>query len=391
MPHEVLLPKLSAVRLKEYENRLNFPGEIFHFSCLGTPIFVCAAKVSSSYDRWVGGTHSDWLAGPGNIHGWKSPDEAIEKAVHKALDMRKKNLCHGLPFGGVKFTIFSEVPLVGGFRVHAYKLLGEALNFFNGHVFSGADVHTDDNDLMIAFGVSPFVLGTHQNYGGSGDPSPWTAVGVHRVIMKFFDIFYPGNTISEKIKGVNISIRGIGKVGFPLLGFLHKEGINMSIADIRPEVEELALSRFSHLEKVPVEIIDSTFTNVYAPCDKEVTITPENARELCGHKDVSVWRAIIGSANDQNRHGMELEDVLWQRRVVHLSQGGYLENGGGVCTVVAPLIGGEDWKSWLDIKIGELSKKCRDVMLEAKETNIAPARITEAMIEKEARETGNEL
>ena len=64
MPIEALLPKLSSIRLKGYERRLNFPGEIFHFSRRGTPIFVCVAKVRSSFDKWVGGTHSDWITDP---------------------------------------------------------------------------------------------------------------------------------------------------------------------------------------------------------------------------------------------------------------------------------------------------------------------------------------
>ncbi|OGZ30203.1 MAG: hypothetical protein A2931_01045 [Candidatus Niyogibacteria bacterium RIFCSPLOWO2_01_FULL_45_48] len=387
MPIEALLPKLSSIRLKGYERRLNFPGEIFHFSRRGTPIFVCVAKVRSSFDKWVGGTHSDWITDPENPHGWKSTDEAIEKAVHKALDMRKKNLCHGLPFGGVKFTIFSEVPLVGGFRVHAYKLLGEALNFFNGHVFSGADVHTSTTDLMLAFGVSPYVLGLDKEYGGSGDPSPWTAVGVHKVIKEFFGIFHP----DSKMHGKRVNIKGIGKVGYPLLKMLYDDGFNIGIADIRREVVEEARDRFRGVEKLSEDTIHAKYAHVYAPCDKEVTITSENTPEICDASSDHKWRAVIGSANDQNRHGMELEDALWRRQIVHLSQGGYLENGGGVITVVAPLVGGRNWDLLRDAKISGLADDCKLVMTQAQEENIAPARITEAVVEKRAKETGNEL
>ena len=232
MPIEALLPKLSSTRLRHHESRLDFPGEIWEFRRPHSPIFVCAAKVRTSYDRWVGGTHSDWFADKDNPYGWKSADEAIEKAVHKALDMRKKNLCHGLPFGGVKFTIFSEVPLVGGFRVHAYKLLGEALNFFKGRVYTGADVHTSTTDLMLTFGVSPYVLGLDTEYGGSGDPSPQTAIGVHKAIREFFGIFHP----DSKMHGKRVNIKGIGKVGYPLLKMLYDDGFNIGITYILPKI-----------------------------------------------------------------------------------------------------------------------------------------------------------
>src|SRR3989344_7476057 len=156
---KILSSKLTKVRLAKYEGGLNFPGEIWMFSRREYPVQVFVAKVRSHFEQWVGGTHSDWIAGPDNLTGWKNADEALEKAVFKALDMRKKNLCHELPFGGVKFTICGGVPLIGEPRIHAYKLLGEALNFFRGEVFSGADVHTGDNDLMLTRGVSPYVLG----------------------------------------------------------------------------------------------------------------------------------------------------------------------------------------------------------------------------------------
>ena len=88
---------------------------------------------------------------------------------------------------------------------------------------------------------------------------------------------------------------------------------------------------------------------------------------------------------------MELEDALWRRQIVHLSQGGYLENGGGVITVVAPLVGGRNWDLLRDAKISGLADDCKLVMTQAQEENIAPARITEAVVEKRAKETGNEL
>ena len=387
MAPEILLPKLSVDRLRDFENRMNFPGEIFMFRRPNSPVFVCAAKVRSAFDRWVGGTHSDWIACNDNPHGWKSADEAIEKAVHKALDMRKKNLCHGLPFGGVKFTIFSEVPLIGAHRVHAYKLLGEALNFFKGSVYTGADVHTDNDDLMLTFGVSEYVLGIETKYSGSGDPSPQTAIGVHKAIQEFFNIFHS----DSKMHGKRINIKGIGKVGWPLLKFLYDDGFNIGVADIRQKVVEEARDRFRGVERLSEDAIHAKYAHVYAPCDKDITITPDNVSEICDSSADHKWRAVIGSANDQNRHGMELEDALWKRRVVHLSQGGYLENGGGVITVVAPLVGGKNWDLWRDGKINNLVLEAKMVMHEAKETSIAPARITNAMIDRLARKTGNEL
>ena len=63
--------------------------------------------------------------------------------------------------------------------------------------------------------------------------------------------------------------------------------------------------------------------------------------------------------------------------IIGFSQGGYLENGSGVIAVVAPLIGGTDWKGWIGTKIDALADMSRWVMLEARETNIAPARIME--------------
>ncbi|MEK7566542.1 MAG: hypothetical protein AAB527_00180 [Patescibacteria group bacterium] len=387
MPSEILSSKFSKRRLTAVESRLSFPGEIWSFSRVGNPVCVNAAVVRSAYDRCVGGTHSDWLADKDNPHGWKSYDEAIEKAVYKALDMRKKNLCHGLPFGGVKFTIFSEEPLVNELRVYAYKILGEALNFFKGRVYTGADVHTNTTDLMLAFGVSPYVLGLDQEYGGSGDPSPQTAIGVHKAIKEFFSIFHA----DSKMHGKRVNIKGIGKVGYPLLKLLYDDGFNIGIADIRHEVVEEARDRFRGVERLSEDTIHTKYAHVYTPCDKEVTITPENIAEICDSSSDHKWRAIIGSANDQNRHGSELEDALWKRRVVHLSQGGYLENGGGVITVVAPLIGGFDWKKWLALKIDALARTSSEIMFEARETNVAPARIVSMMIDRLARETGNEL
>ena len=361
------------------EKPFNFKGEIY-ITRESEPFTFIFCFTDSSFPRAVGGLHNDVLR-PESVekHDWRNLKEAIATIALKSQIMEEKNLLHELPFGGFKagLAVNPGIIFTKENRIKAFKLFGYCLNYFNGKAYSGADVNTDTFDLMISKSVSPFIVGNPPNYGGGGDPSPYTAEGVYWVQKAFLK----WKTGSDSMKDVKIAIKGAGgKVGFALLKILYEEGANLVVAEINKEKEAKIKSLFSgpRIEIKDSSLIHNEKCQILAPCDSGATITSENIEYLNAE-------AIIGATNAQTRAETqekinEMENRLYEKNIFHPDPSGAFPNGGGVLEVADELLEGGFNQERLKKKIQEFYDRTLWLLKESREQNKPPYLILQEWI-----------
>ena len=292
-------------------------------------IFVIASMSNPDVDEiHIGGNHTD---SPNPKQKWTNVEQAIEKISHKAHNMENKRRIHEFPYPGCKTGIFAPVEYLSGRkRIMLFRYFGQVVNYYGGRLHTAADVNTGVPDLMIVAGVTEYVLGLPTQYGGSGDPSPYTAadvVAVQKRILKMMGVVSEG----ADLQGIRFAFKGAaGSVGRNIIRLLYKEKATLYVADINDAgIEEICSIYPGAIKKTPEEI-HSVEVDVYCPADSTVTLPDE--------KMVSELKCklLCGPTNDQNRSEV-FEDEIFRRGIIHLSMDGALENGGGLIHVVSEL------------------------------------------------------
>src|SRR5688500_7290065 len=123
--------------------------------------------------------HSTVLGpGLGGTRFWPYPDEgaALVDVCRLAKGMTYKHAAAGLDQGGGKAVILGDpATLRSDELILAYARFVDGLG---GRYVTAEDVGTTQADMDLIRTVTPHVTGVSEGRGGSGDPSPATALGV---------------------------------------------------------------------------------------------------------------------------------------------------------------------------------------------------------------------
>src|ERR1019366_9105234 len=113
-------------------------------------------------------------------------------------------------------------------RVAMFRAFGKFVDNLRGHYITAEDSGTGLEDMEVIRTATKHVTGVDVAHGGSGDPSPFTALGVRRGIeacVKF-------KLGKDSLKGVHVAIQGVGHVGSHLCKELHAAGAKLTVADV---------------------------------------------------------------------------------------------------------------------------------------------------------------
>jgi leucine dehydrogenase len=262
----------------------------------------------------------------GGCRMWTYADEraAVRDALRLSRAMTFKSAVAGLPLGGGKGVIClpaGSAPPAGDDRRAVLLDFGETVAALDGAYITAEDVGTSEPDMRTISEVTDHVSGLAVESGGSGDPSPWTAVGVEAAIRVACERVFG----SPSVEGRSIAVVGVGHVGGPLAEALARGGARLVLADIDGRRRELA-------ERLGAEWTDpaSALTadvDVLAPCALGGVLDDDTVPQLrC--------RAIAGAANNQLAadHVGELlaaRDILWVPD--------FVANAGGVVNIAVEL------------------------------------------------------
>src|SRR5262245_50582566 len=249
-------------------------------------------------------------------------EAAYVDALRLARGMTYKAALAGLAHGGGKSVIIR--PKHHFDRVALFRAFGRFIEDLRGHYITAEDSGTGLEDMEIIRAQTKHVTGIDPTHGGSGDPSPFTALGVRRGIeacVKF-------KLNKDSLQGIHVAVQGVGHVGYYLCKELHSAGAKLTVADVDKLKSERAKREFG-AAVTDINRVAEVDCDVFAPCALGAGMNDDTIPHL---------RApiVAGAANNQllePRHG----DDLHARGILYAPD--YAINAGGLVNVAQEVKG----------------------------------------------------
>lgn len=252
-------------------------------------------------------------------------DAALGDAIRLAEAMTHKASAAGLSLGGGKGVIATpgEARPEGELRRALLLDFGDLVEGLEGRYVTAEDVGTDDRDMSVIAERTTHVAGEAATRGGSGDPSPFTALGVLAAIRACAAARFG----TRELSGMRVAIIGTGHVGSQLARLLAAEGAQLLLTDIDPDRRALA-HRLGAEWLEPAEALEAP-CEVLAPCAlgglvDELTVRKLRCEILCG------------AANNVLTHG-SIAARLDELGVLYAPD--FIANAGGLINIYAELHG----------------------------------------------------
>lgn len=269
----------------------------------------------------------DTTLGPalGGTRMWayKTEGDALRDVLRLSKSMTYKAAITGLNLGGGKAVI------IGDSRKNKSEALmrkfGRFIKNLNGEFITAEDVGTNPKDMEYIRMETQYVTGVPENIGGSGDPSPITALGVFMGIKACVKVLY-GN---DNLTGKSIIVQGIGHVGENLVKLLRDENAKVYASDINEDRVSQVAKKYG-AEAVSNNSIFDINADIYLPCALGATINTQTIGKLnCA--------IIAGSANNQLEDETVHGQMLLEKGILFAPD--YVINAGGLINCYSELMG----------------------------------------------------
>ena len=294
---------------------------------------------------------------------YDTDEDALVDALRLARGMTYKAALAGLAHGGGKSVLIR--PKQHFDRVALFRAFGRFVENLGGHYITAEDSGTGLEDMEIIRTVTKNVTGVDVANGGSGDPSPFTALGVRRGIEACVKI----KLGRDSLEGVHVAVQGVGHVGYHLCKELHAQGAKISVADVDPLKAERATREFG-ASVVPLDKIFQTPCDVIAPCALGSALNDTTIPHI-------VAKIVAGAANNQlaqPRHG----DDLHARGILYAPD--YAINAGGLVNVAQEVLGYDAQKA--RTKTLEIYDTIFEIADRSAKTGTPTYRIADMMVEE---------
>lgn len=261
----------------------------------------------------------------GGARMWHYPEpvDAVADAKRLAAAMTLKAAAAGLDLGGGKGVLAApagEAPS-GELRRAILLDFGDLVEELGGAYVTAEDVGTGADDMDVIAERTHHVVGLDAAHGGSGDPSPVTALGVVAAMRACAEERFG----SRELSGVRVCVIGLGHVGTRVAELLATAGARLTVTDVdssrRGPMERLG-ARWIEPEEAILSRCD-----VLAPCALGGAIGVAEAREL--HAQV-----VCGAANNILAEP-DAADILWSRGITYAPD--FIANAGGLISVYGEL------------------------------------------------------
>jgi leucine dehydrogenase len=280
---------------------------------------VARAEDAASGLKAMIAVHSTRL-GPalGGLRMWpyRSWEEAQFDVLRLAKGMTYKSAVADTGLGGGKSVILGN-PKTGKSEA-LFRAMGRFIDSFGSTYITAEDVGTTVDDMVLVRKETRWVTGLPLSMKSSGDPSPWTALGVFRGMKACLEeVFGSGD-----FAGKTVALQGVGHVGAYLADHLHKAGARLVVTDLAPERAKEAAARF-HAQAVAPDAIYDVPCDVFSPNALGAVVNDETIRRLR-------TKIVAGAANNvllREDHG----DRLREAGVLYAPD--YVINAGGIINV----------------------------------------------------------
>ena len=268
--------------------------------------------------------HSTHL-GPaaGGVRRWTYASEAaaLTDALRLSRGMSYKNAMAGLQAGGGKAVVIAGAPKTEALL----EAFGDAVAQLGGRYVTAEDVGMTEHDMTIVARRTAHVAGLPVAAGHvGGNPGPFTARGV-LVGLKAAVHHRLGR---DSLKGLHVSVQGVGSVGGALARALASEGARLTLADANADRAAVLAAELGAAQ-VPVEAIMAVPADVFSPNALGAILDETSIAAL----DVAI---VAGAANNQLATAQD-GARLAARGILYAPD--YVINAGGIISVMAEYLG----------------------------------------------------
>ena len=244
---------------------------------------------------------------------YKSEDDALYDVLRLSRSMTYKAAMSKINLGGGKAIIFGDSKKDK--NKNLFKSFGRFVEGLAGRYITAEDVGTSVKNMEWVRSETSYVTGISHANGGSGDPSPVTALGAYSGIKA---------TVKNKLGkdslfGLKIGVQGVGNVGYHLCKYLNKEGVILYVSDVDQNSLKRVVNDFG-AKIIDIESIYSSDIDVYAPCALGGTVNDFTIPKLkCS--------IIAGAANNQLEKDIHAQ-ILYEKDILYAPD--YVINAGGL-------------------------------------------------------------
>ncbi|MCD7036477.1 leucine dehydrogenase [Metabacillus sp. GX 13764] len=295
-------------------------------------------------------------------------DAALEDVLRLSKGMTYKCAAADVDFGGGKSVIIGD-PLSDK-SPDLFRAFGQFVDSLRGRFYTGTDMGTTPEDFVHAMKETRCIVGVPEEYGGSGDSSVPTALGVIYGIMAVNKAVFG----SDSLSGHSYGIQGLGKVGFKVAEMLLEAGADLFVTDIDERAVftllEKARGSKGSIKPVALDDIYAVPADVFVPCALGGVLNDSTI-------DLLQVKAVAGSANNQlfeERHG----DVLKNKGILYAPD--YIVNAGGLIQVADELYGHN--KQRVLTKTKAIYASLLEIFTQSESLNICTAKAADLFCEK---------
>ena len=259
----------------------------------------------------------------GGCRMWAYDDAraAMRDVLRLSRAMTFKAAVAGLPLGGGKGVIMlrpDETVLTRERREAVLQDFGDTVEALGGDYLTAEDVGTSEPDMEVIASRTQHVTGLAS---GSGDPSPWTAIGCEVALRATAERAFG----TDDLSGRRVAVIGLGSVGGRLAELLHEGGAELVVADVNQSKRELA-KRLGAEWTDPLSALTAD-VDIVAPCALGGMLNDDTVPALrC--------KAIAGAANNQLADD-SLDAALSARGILWAPD--FVCNAGGIINICVEL------------------------------------------------------
>jgi leucine dehydrogenase len=250
---------------------------------------------------------------------------AMRDVMRLSRAMTFKAAVADLQLGGGKGVIMVPVGrrLPSERRYRALLDFADTVEALGGHYITAEDVGTSSRDMRVIMEGTRHVVGLSRAQGGSGDPSPFTALGVVIAIRACCERVFGSTDLRDR----SLCVVGLGHVGSRVAKLCARAGAKLAVADVDPAKRALA-DQLGARWVAPERALDAPF-DVLVPCALGGILDDETVPRLqCA--------IVAGAANNQLADDV-VADLLAARGVLWAPD--FVVNAGGLINVAEELHG----------------------------------------------------
>jgi glutamate dehydrogenase/leucine dehydrogenase len=285
---------------------------------------------------------------------------ALQDVLRLSKAMTAKAALAGLAHGGGKAVIIGDPSVVK--TPSLIREFAAAVDRLGGRYVTAEDVGTTQGDMDLIQETTPFVAGTSTSRGGSGDPSPATALGVV-VAMEAAAAHRWGTGL----EGRSVLVLGAGKVGGHVIRLLVERHAVVIASDLNhdraEEAERAGAARMvdsSHALGTPADIL--------CPCALGGILTQDVVADL----NIEI---IVGGANNQLATP-EVAVALAAAGTLYIPD--FLANAGGIINIAQEADGYDRVRARQ--AVGRISETTAAVLERALARDISPVAAAEQLV-----------